>query len=198
MRQKLKYYKLFWAIFALVLIIDQLTKHFVRSWFARADVMADASHGIIDVVPGLLRFVYVKNTGAAWGMMSGSVTILGLLAVLALVSIYFLRRALQIKRTPMQVAFGLLVAGIAGNMIDRLTFGYVVDFIDFNFSGWSFPTFNVADMGISIGVFLYILISLFEAPKKPVENLKDQGSSKETKEPKAENERKSEASRNIA
>ena len=73
-----------------------------------------------------------------------------------------LRRALQIKRPLMQVAFALLVAGITGNMIDRLFVGYVVDFVDCNIFGYAFPAFNVADVGITVGVAMYILFSSFE------------------------------------
>ena len=157
MREKVKYYKIFWAVTIFWLGLDQLTKY-------GAQLLEMQSGGtlLMHILPWF-NFVYVKNTGAAWGVMAGSGTILGILAVVALLAIYVLRRALQIKRVQMQIAFGLLVAGIAGNMIDRLFVGYVVDFVDCNFFGYAFPAFNVADVGITVGVAMYIILTSFES-----------------------------------
>jgi signal peptidase II len=160
MKEKLKFYKLFWAVSLCVLIADQLAKYFIQlAERASAD-------GILFTFGSWFSLVYVKNTGAAWGMMAGSGYILGALAIVALVAVYLLRKALQIKRAPMQIAFGLLTAGIAGNMIDRLVLGYVVDFVDLNFGSYHFPAFNIADMGITIGVVIYIIFSSFEGMKE--------------------------------
>ena len=154
MKQELKAYKLFWSIFLCALVLDQLSKYLIQ-------LLERADHGGVCFSWGLLSLVYVRNTGAAWGVMAGSGTILGILAIVALLTIFALRKALQVKRGVMQVAFGLLAAGIAGNMVDRLALGYVVDFIDCNFGGWRFPAFNIADAGITTGVGLYILFSSF-------------------------------------
>jgi signal peptidase II len=59
-----------------------------------------------------------------------------------------------------QVCFGLLCGGIAGNLLDRVVYGHVVDFLDFHFGSYIYPTFNIADSGIVCGVALYILFSL--------------------------------------
>lgn len=153
--KKLKYYQLFWGVFLCVLLIDQASKYAIQL----------ADQGGLERTffsLGWFSLVYVQNTGAAWGMMAGSGVILGTLAVLALSCIYFLHRALQIKRVPMQVAFGLLTAGIAGNMVDRLCLGYVVDFLDFSFRGVHFPAFNIADIGITAGVLIYFTMSSME------------------------------------
>jgi signal peptidase II len=62
----------------------------------------------------------------------------------------------------MQVAFGLLVGGIIGNMIDRFAYGHVVDFLDFHFGTYRYPSFNIADCGITVGVVLYILATFLD------------------------------------
>ena len=59
-----------------------------------------------------------------------------------------------------QAAFGLLCGGIVGNLVDRLVHGHVIDFLDFHFGAYTYPTFNVADAGICVGVFWYVLWSL--------------------------------------
>lgn len=164
---KFKYYRIFWAVAVVVLALDQLTKYFIQREAAGA-------HGqTLLRVADWFSIVYVQNTGAAWGIFSGNGMLLGILAVIALSAIYFLRLALQIKRLPMQIAFGLLVAGIIGNMIDRLMLGYVVDFIDMSILGWRLLVFNIADVGITSGVALYILFSSLDSlkqarPKAPV------------------------------
>lgn len=136
-----------------VLVLDQLTKHWV---------LQTATHtpgSVLMHINDGLSLVYVQNTGAAWGIFSGNGLLLGILAVVATAAIYFLRKALQIKRLPMQIAFGLMVGGILGNMIDRLALGYVVDFIDMQLLAWRLLVFNIADVGITSGVALYILFS---------------------------------------
>jgi len=153
MKEKLKHYKILWGLVFFVLILDQFTKYLVQL------ALPTRPDHILATVGQWLTLVYVQNTGAAWGVMAGSGYILGALAIVALVTIYLLRRALKLKRVPMQIAFGLLVAGIVGNMIDRLALGYVVDFIDCSVGDFRFPAFNIADMGISIGVVLYVLYS---------------------------------------
>ena len=95
--------------------------------------------------------------------------------MVALFAIYKLRRSLELHRNPMQWAFGLLVGGILGNMVDRMIHGHVIDFLDFHlpFSipyilpGGRYPSFNIADCGIVIGVFTYIALSFFSKPEEP-------------------------------
>ena len=114
----------------------------------------------IEVVPGFFNLVHVGNTGAAWSMFSGMSTALAVLALGTLAALYFWRKALGLAHPAVQPAFGLLCGGIAGNLVDRFRFGHVVDFLDFHFGGYVYPTFNVADSGICVGVFWYVLWSL--------------------------------------
>jgi len=119
------------------------------------------------------QLVHIGNEGAAWGILSGYRFFLVLVAVVALAAIYFYRGALELKRASMQFSFGLIVGGIIGNLLDRTIYGHVVDFLDFHLPGVPFlgiapyrwPAFNVADMGISCGVILYLILSFWPQKK---------------------------------
>ena len=84
---------------------------------------------------------------------------LAALGIVALLLLYFFRNALQLKLPHSQWSFGLIIGGILGNLIDRFRLGHVTDFLDFHAAGWHFPSFNVADSAITMGVGLHILFS---------------------------------------
>ena len=113
-----------------------------------------ASYAIID---NFFYFTYAHNTGAAWGMLAGKISLFLIVSIIAAVGIiyYFMKSESYQKLT----RFGLVLVfgGLIGNLIDRLAFGYVRDFIDFIIFGYNFPIFNVADMAITIGMALVIL-----------------------------------------
>jgi signal peptidase II len=126
------------------------------------------SPGRIEVIPGFFNLVHVVNTGAAWSILAGRGPLLSLLAVAALAAIFFLRRAIELRRPVTQIAFGLLCGGIAGNLADRIARGHVIDFFDFHFGNYAYPAFNIADSGICVGVAMYVLITfLTRAPTPP-------------------------------
>jgi len=157
-------YRGFWILLVVVFGLDQLTKYWVS---ARMPLGSYGASGIT-IVPGFLNLVHVGNTGAAWSMFSGKSTGLALLALGTLAAIFIWRRQLGLRQRVAQFAFGLLCGGIAGNLIDRVAHGYVVDFIDLHFGAYTYPTFNVADSAICIGVFCYVLWSLKQpAPSAP-------------------------------
>ena len=83
-----------------------------------------------------------------------------MLALITLGAIYVWRRALSLKTRPVQISFGLLCGGIVGNLVDRLVHGHVIDFLDFHFGSYVYPTFNIADSGICVGVAIYLIWSL--------------------------------------
>ena len=150
------------AISCSVLAVDQLTKAWIRARLP-FNTYGEAA-GAIPVVRGFFYIVHVGNTGAAWSMLSGRSILLAALAAATLVAIFFGRRALGLGVIYAQVCFGLLCGGIAGNLADRLAHGHVIDFLDFHFGAYTYPTFNLADTAICIGVVLYILSSL-KTPK---------------------------------
>jgi signal peptidase II len=144
------------AVFAL----DQLSKFWIAG---RLPFPTYGEPGAIRVIRGFCNFVHVGNTGAAWSMFAGQSVVLATLAGATLVAIFLWRRALGLRDRTAQVCFGLLCGGIAGNLADRLLHGHVIDFIDLHFGSYVYPTFNIADSGICVGVLLYLWHSLRES-----------------------------------
>ncbi|HEX3728911.1 MAG TPA: signal peptidase II, partial [Opitutaceae bacterium] len=118
------------------------------------------SPAAIGIIPGFFDLIHVGNTGAAWSLFTGRSVALAVLAAATLVAIFLGRGALGLPAARAQVAFGLLCGGIAGNLVDRLARGHVVDFLDFHFGRYTYPTFNVADSAICVGVAWYLFYSL--------------------------------------
>ncbi|PTX91243.1 signal peptidase II [Opitutus sp. ER46] len=156
--QRLLRYRQLWLLALTVYALDQLTKLWIVARLP-FPTYGEAS-GAIPVIPGFFNLVHVGNTGAAWSMFSGRSVMLATLAVGTLAAIFLWRRALGLHQRAAQIAFGLLCGGIAGNLTDRLVYRHVIDFIDLHFGDYVYPTFNVADSGICIGVIVYLWISL--------------------------------------
>lgn len=156
--ERIHAYRLLWWLGLVVFVIDQLTK----TWIS-AKIPFDAEHYHVHhttVIDGFFYLIHVGNTGAAWSLFAGQSLMLAILALLTLVAIYFWRRSLELRKRTVQIAFGLLCGGIIGNLVDRLVHGHVIDFLDFHFGDYVYPTFNIADAGICIGVGLYIIHTL--------------------------------------
>jgi len=131
-----------WLVVALTVGCDQLTKFTIRAWLAPIQSLP--------VVPSVLHLTYVQNTGAAFGLFQGhTVTFILLSAAVAAWIVLELMRKRH-RRWSITLAMALILGGAIGNLIDRLVFGYVIDFIDVRV--W--PVFNVADSSITIGVGL--------------------------------------------
>jgi len=151
-------YRILFAIAAAVLAADQATKAWI---LARLPFNTyGEANGAIPVVRGFLYIVHVGNTGAAWSIFTGKSFLLAALAGAALVAIFLARKSLGLAGTQAQVCFGLLCGGIVGNLVDRILRGHVIDFLDFHFGSYAYPTFNVADSAICVGVALYLLASM--------------------------------------
>ncbi len=150
-------YRRFWLMAGVLLGLDQWTKHAINARLALGSYGPGAN---IPVFPGFFNLVHVGNTGAAWSMFTGASTLLALLAAGTLLAVFLWRRPLGLAQPVAQVAFGLLCGGIVGNLTDRLLHGHVIDFIDLHFGSYIYPTFNVADSGIFLGVVTYLLWSL--------------------------------------
>jgi len=138
------------CVAAIVLVVDQLSKALVLTFLAPG-----APHAEVVIVPGLLRLYYVENTGAAFGLFQGKNPLLAFLAFGVVVALIVWFRKL-VRFWLGALALGLQLGGAVGNLIDRFRHGFVVDFIDFSF--W--PTFNVADSVITIGVLMLLYVLL--------------------------------------
>ncbi len=114
-----------------------------------------------EVIPNFLNFAYAQNTGVAFSFLDdhGDAGRFGLSIVAAVAGVLALYYFWRVPHTHDRLlgALGLLLAGIIGNVTDRLRLGFVIDFIDVQFGSWHYPTFNVADMAICLGAGLLIL-----------------------------------------
>jgi signal peptidase II len=145
---------LFFGIAVAVVIVDQLSK----AWLvANVD-----PGGAIEIVGDWLRLIHGRNDGGLFGLFGGSAAVLAIasLAVIGLIVAYHARARPSIVLT---IALGLLLGGAIGNLLDRIRYGYVVDFVDAGFGTLRFYTFNVADTAITVAILLLILLALFPA-----------------------------------
>jgi signal peptidase II len=148
-------------ISAAVVALDQATKWVVDRFMGL--------HETREVIDGLVRFTYVRNRGAAFGVLSDADLpyqhfIFAAVSLLALFAIaVYAWRLPTASRVP-RLALALIIGGAVGNLIDRLRLGYVVDFVDVYWSTHHWPAFNVADSCISIGVCL-LVIDMLRAPR---------------------------------
>jgi signal peptidase II len=146
------------AVIALiVLALDQLTKAIVLHFLPyESDERT--------ILPGFFRIVHWQNTGAAWSSFTGKNGLLALIAVAALIILYFSRHHFNSRTILGQFAFGLVIGGIMGNLVDRIVRQYVVDFLRFYLQPRGggeigFPAFNIADSAICVGVTLVFLMT---------------------------------------
>jgi signal peptidase II len=146
------------------LILDRLTKAWIQNRF---DLSESAS-----VIDGFFNITYVRNTGVAFGIFSSisspvkSVLLSVFTAIAAIIVITYSIRS-PVRNRLLQMALALILGGALGNLYDRLAYGYVVDFLEFYVGAYHWPSFNVADSAISIGVLLLALeIIRHEAPSR--------------------------------
>ena len=152
-------YSLRWfAIAATVLLLDQITKLWIMTDF----VLGDSRY-----ISSFFNLVRAHNEGAAFSFLSDAggwqrwfFTFLS--SVISVVIVVWLTR-LPRQKIIEAIALSLILGGALGNLYDRVTLGYVVDFLDFHWAGWHFAAFNVADMAISVGAVLIIIDALFFA-----------------------------------
>ena len=136
------------CIISFVVLLDQITKYLARTRIHPLES--------IELLP-VLNLVSVRNQGAAFGMFSS----LGnnFFIIISLAAILFMLWVIVTAKEDYRV-FSLLAGGAIGNLIDRVTLGYVVDFIDVSVSGHHWPAFNVADSALSLGI-VFLMLNLF-------------------------------------
>jgi signal peptidase II len=139
---------------AVIVAADQATKALVRS--------ALTLHESVEVIPGVFNLTRVHNFGAAFGFMNSADfpykdVALAAVAGVALVGLALYGATLPTDQRLARGGLALIVGGAAGNLIDRVTEGYVLDFVDVYWRDWHFWAFNVADAAITVGVSLMIL-----------------------------------------
>jgi len=144
-------------IAAIIICLDQLSKVWMASWLMLGESVAILPH---------LNLTLAHNTGAAFSLLADAGgwqrwLFSGLAITISIILIFWLSR-LHREQTRLSIALTLILGGAIGNLIDRLVYGYVIDFIDLYYGDWHFPAFNVADSAITIGALLVLLDALLQ------------------------------------
>ena len=142
------------VVAAVVVVVDQITKLLIQQ---RLDLYQS-----VPVIPNLFNLTRVHNTGAAFGMLDGAglpyqSVLLTTVRLAALAGLTWFAATLPHAHRLARGGLALVVGGAAGNLVDGLLLGHVVDFLDFYWRGWHFWSFNVADAAITVGMALVIL-----------------------------------------
>jgi len=149
-------------IFSLILILlDFITKFLIIHFF-------NVNEGIT-LINNFLKFIYIKNTGAAFGLLNNNIYILIIITIALIV--YLIYELIKCKNKLYFFSYLLILCGALGNLIDRVFRGYVVDFISFTLFGHEMAIFNVADIYITFGVIIFIY-SIFKEGKHERNNHK--------------------------
>ena len=166
---KLKANAVFVLCAAGVILLDQITKLAVLEnipWEKGNPTyhFGAGSGEPIAVIDGLFYIVHITNEGAAWGMLSGRTYLLTSIALMALLALWLFRKHVGFNKKWGGIALGLFAGGVVGNLIDRLCYGHVVDFLDVHIPivNYRWPAFNIADCGITIGVAIYIIFTFID------------------------------------
>ncbi len=146
---------LFWGAALVVILLDQLTKALVRTFIDTGDIWPSSGWPV--------RLNHVTNSGAAFGILQDQTVFLIVTALIGLVAIYLYYRFPPFEHPVASLAVGMMLGGAAGNLVDRVRLGEVTDFISFP----HYPSFNVADSSITIGIAVLIIGAAFlsERPK---------------------------------
>lgn len=157
----------YFVLTAVVIVLDQITKRLVAS--------SMELHDSREIVAGVLSLTHVRNRGAAFGFLSNAdlpyqAVLFAALSLLALGAIAAYALKLPAAQRWPQVALALIMGGAVGNLIDRIAYGYVIDFVDVYWKVHHWPAFNVADSCISVGVAMLILDLLRAPAEEPSSN----------------------------
>lgn len=141
---------------AIIIVLDQLSK------YAAINYLMESAPYII--IPNFFRLSYVENFGAAFGILQNRKIFFIIVTCIVVVSLsLFLIKNYYRINIFMRIGLSLLLGGTIGNFIDRVRFGYVVDFISFRlFNRYEFPVFNIADIAIVIGTSIILILVLFD------------------------------------
>lgn len=150
--------KKYFLIIGIIILLDQISKFIIKTNFNVYDN--------INIFKGFFQIFYAKNSGAIWGLFHNQsnsiipkiITLISTIAVLILI-FFFLKVSPKHKLEILSLSF--IIGGAIGNIIDRIHQGFVVDFLDFYINGYHWPTFNIADSFITIGVII-LAISIWK------------------------------------
>ena len=142
------------VVAAAVVALDQATKHYFHNL-----LVVEGRH-VIEVT-WFFNLVTVWNTGISFGLFSSAAAAIALVGMAMAIVAGLLIWLVRVDAQGLALALGMVIGGACGNVIDRLRFGAVFDFLDFHVLGWHWPAFNVADSAITVGVALLVADALF-------------------------------------
>jgi len=144
---------LYFAVAALVVILDQASKRIVWELFKYG--------GGVEIIDGFFRITLSKNKGAVFGILSNTKHILLFVTIISIGVLVFFAYRMRYAPVNKRVYLGLILGGAFGNLIDRIAAGEVLDFLDMGFGAYRWPTYNVADIAVTIGAVLLIFGYVF-------------------------------------
>ena len=146
-----------WIIFvglaAVILVVDQVVKQWVLANFEFQTP--------VRIVGDYVRIVLIHNNGGLFGMFREQATLFAIASIAVMAGIVWFEARIGQASLLMSITLGLLLGGALGNLVDRVRFGYVVDFVDMGIGTWRGWTYNVADSAISLSIVLQLLMALF-------------------------------------
>lgn len=146
------------VIIGIIIIIDQITKYLTVTQIGNRTIV---------VIDGFFNLIERHNYGAGWSLFEGSWLFLISVTLVSLVFFGYLFKSVNFKsKWVYSLAISLMIGGTLGNFIDRLRLGYVVDFIQLIFGTYEFPTFNIADSALTVGVILFAIDVFFLEQKR--------------------------------
>lgn len=142
-------------IIILGVLLDRITK------FWSVNILSNI--GEIKIINNFFSFYYLENTGAAFGIMKNKIYFLSMITIFVLGGVIYYLIYKKPKSILLRISLSLIIAGAIGNLVDRLLYRYVIDFIMFHYKDvYYFPVFNVADILVCIGTFLLIIFLIKE------------------------------------
>lgn len=160
-KQLIKNREKVYSVACVLLIIDQLVKLLIRSKMSLMDELV--------IIPHFFSLFYIENTGAAFSLFSGATIVLVVLGICVLAFLHLYVLSDEVMNKWKKIGLGMVIGGIVGNLVDRILYGAVIDYLSFDFFGYSFPIFNIADIGITIG-FLILVIDIFRGDDNEFRN----------------------------
>lgn len=141
----------------IVIIVDFITKLIISN-----NLVMNTS---VEIIPNFFSLTYTHNYGGAWSIFNNNTLAITIISFIVIIGIiYYLLKNKVTKKIEI-IGYSLLLGGAIGNFIDRIVYGYVIDFFDFYIFGYDFPIFNVADIGIVVGIILLLVSMILEVYK---------------------------------
>ena len=143
-----------YLISLILLIVDQLVKLLIKSTFKL--------HEELELIPNFFSLHYLQNDGAAFSILQNKTYLLVIVAIICLgIMVYYIQKEKTFTKLSC-ISLGLILGGIIGNLLDRIIYKKVIDYLSFTFFTYNFPVFNIADVGITVGALLLIVSCLKE------------------------------------